>query len=59
MTSPPNDPGYALRQFAIDSGDQTLRQFAAGFGATYLDFNSVIPGHVPELTNDSGPGGAT
>jgi lysophospholipase L1-like esterase len=47
----PNDPNYALFESAIQAGDQVFRQVAAGFGATYVDFYSVVHGHEAELTN--------
>jgi lysophospholipase L1-like esterase len=47
----PSDPNYALYESAIQAGDQVFQQIAAGFGATYVDFYSVIHGHEAELTN--------
>ncbi len=57
-TIPPADPAYALNELAIGAGNQVLQQIAAAFGATYVDFYSVINGNVLELTNyANGQGG--
>jgi lysophospholipase L1-like esterase len=55
----PSDPGYALNELAIGTANQILQQqIAPAFGATYVDFYSVINGNVPELTNyNNGQGG--
>jgi lysophospholipase L1-like esterase len=55
----PSDPGYALNELAIGTANQILQQqIAPTFGATYVDFYSVINGNVPELTNyHDGQGG--
>jgi lysophospholipase L1-like esterase len=55
----PSDPGYALNELAIGTANQILQQqIAPAFGATYVDFYSVINGNVPELTNyNDGQGG--
>jgi lysophospholipase L1-like esterase len=53
----PSDPGYALNEPAIGAANLVLRQIASAFGATYVDFYSVINGNVPELTNYDVPGG--
>lgn len=54
----PTDPGYALNEIAIGAGNQLVQQIAPAFGATYVDFYSVINGNVPELTNyNDGQGG--
>jgi lysophospholipase L1-like esterase len=53
----PTDPGYALNELAIGAGNQVLQQIAPAFGATYVDFYSVINGNVDTLTNHQVPGG--
>jgi lysophospholipase L1-like esterase len=53
----PSDPGYALNETAIAAGNQVVQQIATAFGSTYVDFYSVINGHVLELTNHDVPGG--
>jgi lysophospholipase L1-like esterase len=54
----PTDPGYALNELAIGSANQILQQeIAPAFGATYVDFYSVINGNVDTLTNHQVPGG--
>jgi lysophospholipase L1-like esterase len=54
----PTDPEYALYESAIAAANPIIQQVAAGFGATYVDFYSVIHGHELELTNhDIAPGG--
>ena len=47
----PGDPAYGINELAALSGNQALQQIAASSGATYVDFYSVIHGHVLELTN--------
>jgi hypothetical protein len=47
----PSDPGYAFTELSYGAANQYLQQIASAFGATYVDFHSVINGHVPELTN--------
>ena len=56
-TQLPSDPGYASGVVAIAAGNQVLQEIAPAFGATYVDFYSVINGHVAELTNIQVPGG--
>jgi lysophospholipase L1-like esterase len=53
----PNDPGFATNELAIAAGNQALQQIAPAFGATYVDFYSVVNGHVLDLTNHQVPGG--
>jgi lysophospholipase L1-like esterase len=54
----PTDPEYALFESASQAANPLVQQIAAGFGATYVDFYSVIHGHENELTNhDIAPGG--
>jgi lysophospholipase L1-like esterase len=57
-TSISSDPGYALTESAIAAANPIVQQMATGFGATYVDFYSVIHGHELELTNHAiAPGG--
>jgi lysophospholipase L1-like esterase len=51
---PPGDPAYATNELAIGAGNQILQQIAPAFGATYVDFYSVVNGHVSELSNIGG-----
>ena len=53
-STPPSDPSFALNELAIGAGDQLIQQIAPAFGATYVDFYSVINGHAAELTNPNG-----
>jgi hypothetical protein len=53
----PSDPGYALNELAIGAGNQVVQQIASAFDSTYVDFYSVINGHVLDLTNHDVPGG--
>jgi lysophospholipase L1-like esterase len=48
---PSTDPSYALNETAIAAANPILRQTAAAFGATYVDFYSVIHGQEHQLTN--------
>ena len=47
----------ALNELAIGAGNQILQQIAPAFGATYVDFYSVINGHQLTLANYQIPGG--
>ena len=56
-TALPSDPAYALNELAIGAGNQILQQIAPAFGATYVDFYSVIHGNELTLANYQIPGG--
>lgn len=56
-TALPSDPAYALSEMAIAAGNQLIQQIAPSFGATYVDFYSVINGHQLTLANYNVPGG--
>jgi lysophospholipase L1-like esterase len=56
-TALPSDPAYALNELAIGAGNQVLQQIAPAFGATYVDFYSVIHGNELTLANYQIPGG--
>jgi lysophospholipase L1-like esterase len=53
-STPLSDPSFGLTELAIGAGDQLVQQIAPAFGATYVDFYSVINGHATELTNPNG-----
>jgi lysophospholipase L1-like esterase len=56
-TAIPSDPAYALNEQAIAAGNQAIQQIAPAFGATYVDFYSVVNGHQLTLANYQVPGG--
>jgi lysophospholipase L1-like esterase len=56
-TALPSDPAYALQEQAIAAGNQLVQQIAPAFGATYVDFYSVIHGNELTLGNYQIPGG--
>ena len=56
-TALPSDPAYPLQEQAIAAGNQVVQQVASAFGATYVDFYSVIHGHELTLANYQIPGG--
>jgi lysophospholipase L1-like esterase len=50
----PSDPSFALNELAVGAGNQILQEIAPAFGATYVDFYSVVSGHVDEFVNPTG-----
>lgn len=52
----PTDPTYAGNELATVTANQALRQLAPSFGATYVDFYSVIHSNVTLYANATGNG---
>lgn len=50
----PSDPAYATNELAIAAGDQLIQAIAPAFGATYVDFASVINQDISGLVNLGG-----
>ena len=50
----PSEPGYAPIEMATLAADQAVQRIANAFGATYVDFYSIIHGHETQLVNPTG-----
>lgn len=51
---PPTDPSYAFNELVTLAANQKLQQVAPLFGATYVDFYSVIHGNLAQYANSTG-----
>lgn len=51
---PPTDPSYADLGLAAQAANQAIRGIAPRFGATFVDFASVIDGHPDQYLNATG-----
>ena len=50
----PTNPSYSFYEQATLAADQVIQQLAPSYGATYVDFYSIIHGNAATLANASG-----
>ena len=51
---PPTDPSYGFNELVTLAANQKLQQVAPLFGATYVDFYSIIHGNLAQYANSTG-----